>query len=1008
MLFLILLKCNLVSAKIYFKSRKTITLIFQKNNLVYIVTSVLLFFSTFLFAQDKLNQTNSVSDPLLAQDALSQKLWVDFTIKNMTLRQKIGQLFMVAAYSNKDDVHRNEIQKLINDYEIGGLIFMQGTPTKQAELTNLYQSKSKTPLLIAFDGEWGLDMRLDNTYRYPWNMTLGAIRDNKLIEELGVRIAQQHKRLGIHVNFAPVVDINTNPKNPIIGNRSYGEHMYNVTNKALAFTKGLQSQNVLACAKHFPGHGDTDMDSHKTLPSVLFDAKRIDSIELFPYKKLIENELGSVMTAHLSIPSLEPDGTLPTSLSPKVINAILKQQLGFKGLIFTDALNMKGASNFATEGEIDLMAFLAGNDVLLFSGDVPKAVQLFEKAVAQKQLSEVRIDESVRKILKTKYWAGLNRFEKIKTTKITEELNTKEDDVLHKKLVDASVTLIKRSDVFPIVDLQQKIAYVKLGEAPNDAFVNTLKKYTQIDQIYASNTKDLLIKLKKYDLVIMGFHKSNANPWKSYKFSASDLQLLKEVSDNNKVILSVFASPYSLNAIEDFQNIEAIIIGYQNSKFAQEITAQKIFGALETKGKLPVSIKKDFKEGFGLFSNSIERLTYGIPEEVGVDSEKLKAIDSIANVVIKEKMAPGVQVLVARHGTVIYHKKFGYHTYQKKRELKLSDSYDLASLTKILGGLPIFMKAEEEGKYKLDDHLGKLFPMLKNTNKDTIIIRKALAHYGQLIPWIPYYINTLDSVTKKPLPMYYKTAYSDDFNIKITENLYLRSDYQDTIYKRIAKSDLREKNNYRYSGLLFYLVKKYAQDTYGEDMATLNSTLFYEPLGAKSLTYNPLFKYAQENIVPTEKDDYFRHKLLQGTVHDMGAAMMDGVSGNAGLFGNANDIAKMMQMYLQKGFYGGKRYFNSTTIDKFNTRYYETDKVRRGLGFDKPFLNPDEDSSCGCSEQSFGHGGFTGTYAWVDPEADLVYIFLSNRVYPKMNNRKLYKENIRPKIFRVIQDAIID
>ncbi len=977
-------------------------------------SALLLFILSSLFFQNSYSQekkenvatTISAVNPLQTKDSLAQTQWVERKLKNMSTRQKIGQLFMVDAFSNKDKTHELAIQKLIAENEIGGLIFMQGTPHKQAELTNLYQSKSKIPLLIGFDGEWGLNMRLDSTYRFPWNMTLGAIRNDALLEELGKRIGEQHKRIGIHVNFAPVIDINTNPKNPIIGNRSYGESRENVTNKALAFTKGLQGQNVLGCGKHFPGHGDTDMDSHKTLPSVLFDAKRIDSVELYPYKQLFKANLGSVMTAHLSIPSLEPDKTLPVSISKKVITGILKEQLQFKGLIFTDALNMKGAANFAQPGEIDLAAFLAGNDVLLFSENVPKAMELFEKAIQDKRINMERLDESVKKILQAKYWAGLHDYKKIKVANITQELNTTADEVLHRKLVDHSVTLLKRDSIYPIVDVTQKIAYVKLGDADASFFTNTLKKYTHVDVLNTSTT-NLLTKLTKYDVVIIGYHKSNENPWKSFDFAATDLALLQKIAHQNKVILSVFASPYSLLQIENFDAIESIVLSYQNSKIAQELTAQKIFGALETKGKLPVSIKTDFPEGFGLFSNKIKRLSYGIPEEVGMDATKLQKIDSIAKVVIKEKIAPGVQVLVARHGKVIYHKKFGYHTYDKKRELAYTDSYDLASLTKILGGLPLFMKAEEEGKYNLDNTLGEMMPRLKNSNKDTISIRKALSHYGQLIPWIPFYVNTLDSVTKKPLPLYYREKRSPDFNIKIANKLFLRSDYQDTIYKRIVASDLREKKEYRYSGLLFYLVKDYAKQTYGKDMDKLNDELFYEPLGATTLTYNPLYKYAQENIVPTEIDDYYRHKLVHGTVHDMGAAMMDGVSGNAGLFGNANDIAKMMQMYLQKGFYGGKRYFKSSTIDTFNTRYYLKDSVRRGLGFDKPFLHPKEEESCGCSAESFGHGGFTGTYAWVDPEADIVYIFLSNRVYPKMSNRRLYKENIRPKIFRIIEEAII-
>ena len=965
-----------------------------------IVTSALLF-SFFSYSQQ--------TDPLLTSDPEAQKIWVDSIIQQMSVHQKIGQLFMAAAYSNKDVEHEEFIKELIEEYEIGGLIFMQGSPYKQGKLTNFYQSKSKIPILMAFDGEWGLNMRIDSTYRFPWNMTLGAIRNNKLLEELGHRIGAQHKRLGIHVNFAPVIDINTNPNNPIIGNRSYGENKYNVTQKAIAFTKGMQAEQVLACGKHFPGHGDTDKDSHKTLPSILFDSIRIDSIELYPYKELFKEKMGSIMTAHLSIPSLEKDTLLPSSLSKKIITDLLLNTMNYEGLIFTDALNMKGAANFAQPGEIDLAAFLAGNDVLLFPQDVPKAMELIQKAFDEKQFTEERLNYSVRKILKTKYWAGLQNYKPLNLNNLNTDLNTVYDDVLHRKLVNQSITLIKKRGIYPIKDVEQKIAYIKLGDAPSSNFTESLKKYASISILSTNDSKKLLKELKAFDLVIIGYHKSNANPWKSYKFTLDELNLIDKVAKNNQTILSVFASPYSLLQIKDFKNIDAVVLGYQNSKFTQELTAQKIFGALETTGKLPVSIGSHFPEGYGLFSHSLKRLSYGIPEEMGMNSLQLKRIDSIANEVISQKMAPGMQVLVARHGKVVYHKSFGHFTFDNVQRVQNKDAYDLASITKILGALPLVMKAEEEGRFDLNDPLGKIMPILKNTDKDTITIKEALSHNGRIKAWIPYYVNTLDSVSKKPLATYYRSKLSKQFNIKIVDKLYLRSDYQDTIYHRIAKSELRETLGYKYSGLIFYLYKDYFKKTYNTEMDELDQTLFYGPLGATSLTYNPLQKYSKEHIVPTEKDDYFRNTLLQGTVHDMGAAMMNGVSGNAGLFGNSNDVAKMMQMYLQGGFYGGRRYFYSKTIDKFNKRYFEKDSIRRGLGFDKPQLDPEVKATCGCvSEKSFGHSGFTGTYAWADPETGLLYVFLSNRVYPTMGNTKLVEEDIRTKTQQIIVDALME
>lgn len=964
----------------------------------------------FLFLTGSLLHAQNI-DPLIKLDSRAQQRWVDSIMRSMTLDQKIGQLFMVAAYSNKDIKHEVALDRLINKYGVGGLIFFQGTPQKQAKMTNRFQSFSKIPLLIGFDGEWGLNMRLNDTYRFPWNMTLGAIQDHKLIESFGKHVGRHAKRLGIHVNFAPVVDVNTNPKNPIIGNRSFGEDPENVTQKAMAFIRGMQSEQVLANAKHFPGHGDTDTDSHETLPTIPFTNERLDSIELYPYKRLFDTGLGSIMVAHLSVPALETDADLPSSLSKNIVTDMLQKKLGFEGLIFTDALNMKGASNFSTPAEINLEVIKAGNDVLLMPNDIEGTFEKIRQALANGMLTEDRIDHSVKKILKAKYWAGLYEYDPVVEENLVEDLNTAYDDVLHQELVRNSVTLIKNSKtIFPVKDLvKNKIAYVKLGDSDNSMFVERLNDYTQVDVISGDKLDAIIKKLKPYNLVIIGYHKSNANPWKDFKFKNQELVWLQEIARQKKVILDVFASPYSLLDIKTFTNIDAIVVSFQNSKIAQDVSAQLLFGAGQTKGKLPVSINTNFKVGQGYVSQDLRRLTYGFPERVGLSSGKLQRVDSIAHVILAEKMAPGLQVLVARKGQVVYRKSFGYHTAEKKREVKNTDIYDLASLTKILGGVPSIMKAHEDKKFTLDSKLGRLFPYLKNTDKDTITVRKALSHNGRLQAWIPYYISTLDSITKKPLKEFYNVRKTKKYGIQVAENLFLRTSFKDSIYKMIADSPLREKNGYKYSGLIFYLFKDYIERQYGKGLDEFNDINFYKPIGATTLTYNPLKKFTQNRIVPTEIDKFYRKQLLHGYVHDQGAAMLNGVNGNAGLFANANDIAKMMQLYLQEGFYGGKQYFKKETISTFNKRHFEQDSVRRGLGFDKPQIDPEIKATCGCvSPKSFGHSGYTGTYAWADPQTKLIYVFLSNRVYPTAANDKLVKQNIRTEVQRLVQEAIID
>ena len=949
-------------------------------------------------------------DPLRARDFEQQQVWVDSLINSMTVDEKIGQLFMVQAYSNLDTKHEKTITDMIEKYHVGNLIFMQGTPEKQVKLNNKYQKLSKIPLLIGFDGEWGLDMRLKNTYKFPWNMTLGAIRDNTLVEEAGKQIGEHCKRVGIHINFAPVVDVNINPKNPIIGNRSFGESKENVAQKAIAFSNGMQSVGVLANAKHFPGHGDTAADSHHSLPFLDFTEARLDSIELYPFKKIFDAGVASVMTAHLNIPSLEQDPKLPTSLSYNVTTKLLQEKMGFLGLVITDGLNMKGATDYATSAEIDLAAILAGNDLLLIPQDVPGSIKLFKESLKNGVLSEERLNHSVRKILKAKYIAGLSNYCPIIEENLQAELNSPEDEILHRKLVKNSITILKNMNGdIPIRNLEKrKIAYVSLGDDKGSYFVNMLKNYAKVDVVSDKNLDVLQQKLEKYNLVIIGFHKSNDHPWKGYKFTNKELVWLQEISRTKNVILDVFTSPYSLLQLKSFTNIEGLLVSYQNSKLAQELSAQAIFGAIDVNGKLPVSIGNEFVEGHGLIAQNLNRLEYTVPEEVGMSSTKLAEIDKKIDTILLKKMAPGVQVLVARHGKVIYNKSFGYHTHNKKRKVKNSDVYDLASLTKILSSLPLIMKAEEEQRIPLSASLRDILPSFKNSNKDTVTVKEILSHFGRLKAWIPFYKDTQDSISGKNLSKFYSNKKSDKFNIKVAQNLYMNKVYQDSIYKQIKEADQRQSVRYKYSDLGYYLFKKVLEKKYDKPLNQLVDEEFYQSLGADRTTYLPLEKFKKSGIIPTEKDDYYRNQLLHGNVHDMGAAMQGGVGGHAGLFANANDVAKIMQLYLQKGEYGNRQYFTSQTFDKFNKRYYADKKVRRGLGFDKPQLNPKVKATCGCvSDESFGHSGFTGTYTWADPQSGIVYVFLSNRVYPTMNNRGLVRSNMRTKIQQVIQDAII-
>lgn len=953
---------------------------------------------------------SQVNNPLEKKDAVAQTRWVDSVYQSMSLPEKIGQLFMVDVFSSDPPEKIDKLKKLIEEYKIGGLIFSKGGPVRQAKLNNEFQAMSKVPLLIGMDAEWGLGMRLDSTYSFPWNMTLGAINDNSLVERTGQYIGEHCKRLGVHINFAPVVDINTNPNNPIIGNRSFGEDKINVTLKAMAFMKGMQNAGVLGNAKHFPGHGDTETDSHKTLPTIGFSAQRIDNVELFPYKQLIKNNLESVMVAHLNVPSLENRSGYPSSISRYIVSGILKQKLGFKGLIFTDALNMKGASNFRSPGDIDAAAFWAGNDVLLISEDVPMAIAKIQEGYYSRYISEERLAHSVKKILAAKYKVGLNKYKPVQTYNLVNDLNRLKDDLLYEELMENAVTVAKnKNELLPLRNLDTKnIAYIKMGDADGSDFLKELKKYAKIHEVTANKLDDLLIKLRSYNTVIVGFHKSNDSPWEDYKFSDQELVWLYEIARNNNLILDVFAKPYTLLDLSPSENFEAVIASYQNSKVSQEKSAQLIFGAIGGKGKLPVSCGPEFKVGTSFLTNPLQNLSYGLPESVGMSSYKLRKVDSVAQMAVDELMTPGLQLLIARKGKVIYAKNFGKHTYEGDLEVKDNDIYDVASLTKILATLPLLMELEEKGVVSLNSELGELMPVYKRSNKNLITLKRMLSHYARLKPWIPFYLQTLDPDSGFPDTKYYRKEYSKNFNIKISKSMYLRSDYQDTIQKLVKESELLSKLTYRYSDLPYYILKKYIEGHYGQPLDELAQQHFYNSLGANYTTYNPSGKFSDSQIVPSEDDKYFRYEKVQGFVHDMGAAMQNGVGGHAGIFSNANDVAKIMQMYLQKGFYGGKRYFKPETFEKFNTCYYCENDNRRGVGFDKPQLE-EAGPTCGCvSMTSFGHSGFTGTYAWADPDKEIVYVFLSNRTYPSKENQLLLTKNTRTEIQRLIYEAIID
>jgi len=944
-----------------------------------------------------------------------EETWSDSVLTSLSLKERIGQLFMVAAYSNKTAAHVAKIDALITENHIGGLIFFQGGPVRQARLTNRYQAKSKVPLLIAMDAEWGLGMRLDSTISYPRQMMLGAIQNDELIFRMGEDIALQCKRLGVHINFAPVVDVNVNPKNPVINSRSFGEQKEVVADKGIAYMRGMQKHHVLAVAKHFPGHGDTDKDSHKALPLISHNQNRLNDIELYPFKTLFDSGCGGVMVAHLLVPALDSTPNRATTLSPKVVTGLLKEKMGFQGLIFTDALNMKGVSNYYKPGEADLLALLAGNDVLLFPKDVPLAIKMIESAIKKGDLSEEELNAHVLKILKAKYWAGLNDVEPVSEVNLYEDLNKTKYERLYRQLIANSVTLLKnKGELIPYMELEhKKIASVAIGGKSPNYFQNKLKSYAKVELFHlakdasAEELKKLMVKLEPFSEVIVSFHKPSRSPSRHFGVTANSQKILKEISKLKSVTLVSFSNPYVFNWVKEVSYCNAVVMAYNDKITTQEITAQLLFGGVGAKGRIPVSAG-EFDAGMGMFTKAI-RFSFANPSDVGMDELQLVKIDSIANNAIKNGATPGCQILIVKDNAVIWNKAYGSHTYANKIKVKTDDIYDLASLTKVVATLPAIMQLVDAGSVSLDGTLGMYLPeYVKGTDYAQITLREMLAHQSGLRSWIPFYINT----TENGVPRYdiYSLEKSTKYPYRVANNLYINNAYPDSMMRIIVSKPLKESGEYKYSDLGYYFLKAIVEKISGQTLDTYVNEHFYSPMGMKTTGYLPRNNFPIAEIVPTENDTYFRNQLIQGDVHDPGAAMQGGVGGHAGVFSDAMDLAKIWQMYLNKGSYGGRKYIDSATVTEFTKCQYckENDEGnRRAVGFDKPVRGSDGGPTCSCvSYASFGHTGFTGTISWADPEENLIYIFLSNRIYPTAENRKLISMNVRTDIMEVIYSAL--
>lgn len=937
----------------------------------------------------------------------AEKKWVKHQFKSLSLDEKIAQLMVLRAHSNWDAKKIDSLAELIKQYNIGGLCFFQGGPIRQAIQTNNYQRIAKTPLLITIDAEWGLGMRLDSVDMFPRQLSLGAMPNKQLVYEMGAAIAAQCKRLGIQVNYAPDIDINNNPANPVINDRSFGQNKKTVIDYGIAYMKGLQDNGIMATAKHFPGHGDVSVDSHKDIPVVNKTRAELDSLELAPFKALINAGIESVMVAHLSVPAIDNADKRPTSLSAKAVNGVLKNELGFKGISVTDALDMKAISNYYPEGEANVQAILAGNDMLCLPGDIGQSIKKVKEAISEGRLTVKDIDTRVKKVLSAKYRYGLSQVKLIDTNNIIADLN--------QSVVSLKTAMAKQSLTYvnanqrTIIKKGKKIAYLVLNSNKANAISNALSIGYEAS-VYFSNgsdsnaLKNIEQQLTSYDQVIVGLHNYNRRPANHFEIPSNIIQFLKRPGHENWTHI-ILGNPY---AVAEFPNIHNILFAYEDNAQTQNAVLQWLEGAIEAVGVLPVTVTDQFTYGTGHSLPSTTKTAIQQQAVTGIQIEKLAAIDSLVADAIQKKAIPGCQVLVAKNNQIVFNKSYGTIAGEGTAAVTNQTYYDLASVTKVSATTVSIMKLVEEGKVDIDKTIGDYLPWVKGNAKASITLRDLLLHQAGLYPYIKFYERLLNAdgslnsqlVTNSPDATHQQM---------ISPNKFLANYWIDTIQQQILRSPVTASGKYIYSDNDFIFLGNIVEKVTGMNLHEYATKVFYQPLAMSSTGFLPLQRTSLNNIAATELDNYFRKELVQGTVHDEGASTMGGIAGHAGLFSNATDLAKLYLMLLNNGSYEGKQYLQPATIQTYTS--YNSAISRRGLGFDKPEKDnknlKEPYPSKSVSPSTFGHTGFTGTCVWADPEHQLLYIFLSNRVFPTRDNKAFSSLNLRPNIQEVIYSALL-
>ena len=946
------------------------------------------------------------------------QLWTDSVYQTLSNDERIAQLMVVRlstidGKTKKVTFFEQEVSQLVQQYNIGGICLFQGSPTEQALVMNRLQATAKTPIMMCIDAEWGVGMRMtDSVLPLPKQMMLGAMQDQTLVYEYGRLVGEQCKRIGIQVNYAPVVDVNNNPMNPVINERSFGEDKYKVANYGIAYMHGMQDVGVMACAKHFPGHGDVSVDSHYDLPVINKSLAELDSLELYPFRRIFEAGVGSVMIAHLFIPAIDNTANRATSLSPQNIKVLLRKTIGYNGLTFTDALEMQGVRKFFPEGEASVQSIIAGNDMLCLPGDVPLAIRKITEAIAAGRISWEDIEMHCKKVLMAKYEYGLGFYSPINVTDITADLNAGIPE-MRKKVAEHALTLLKKSSdrFFPLSPFDNnkkgEVAFVAVGINQRNALAKRMINDYQADVFFTDSlvktTKDVTTLVKKltsgYKNIVIGIHNMGRSSATNFGVTDLEIALLNQLQTLTNSIIFQFGNAY---AAKNWCNARNLVICYEDDAIVQGVAADMLQGKSDYNGVLPVTVCEQMKFGMGI-THSFKSTS---KQQWKMDLSTIQKIDSIANDAIAKEATPGCVVLVVKDGAIAYQKAYGNYTYSKEQPMQTGSVFDMASVTKICATTIAVMKMYDEGKVDLNKKLSDYLPSVIGTNKANLRIDQILLHQAGMVPYIPFYKETIDSAGHA-LPGIYSNKQDENFSVKVANKLYMVKSWLDSIEQKIIRSAVVPSSKYVYSDNDFIYLGKIIETLSGMTLDEYVHQYFYARMGLGAVGFLPLEKHALQKVVPTEDDQLFRKQLLQGYVHDQGTAMMGGVAGHAGLFSDAYDIAAIMQMLLNGGVYNGRRYLSEASVKLFTK--YQSNTSRRGYGFDKPekdnATRKEPYPTLSASPATFGHTGFTGTCAWADPAQNLIYIFLSNRVHPSVSNT-LLRMNVRSKIHETLYEDL--